>query len=156
MVRFRGHDLRFNPIGPQELLHTIAVDNWQLIIPHGLDEESQEVITSFLTDDPAFRLADCAILARKILENVAGVPYPTARRLAAVVGDWMRFHAWCIVHNFDPTTEPVSRTLAAAYAIMTHEAKPEDVAQTDAKLWAPDLVALSTRRRAMSRNSASS
>jgi hypothetical protein len=117
-----------------------AHDYWSAVLPGWVHPEYAEEFWDFLCDPKSeMTLWVCQRVVIELAEDIYGVPWWTARLLAALAIDqWTHFGRYCVTAGFDPTAacahRLISAVLAWLYAGCTDE---KDVRSLERKLFTP-------------------
>lgn len=142
VVYLDGYELEFVELDTTELVQIVATENWLAVIPGALIEADQLHIVERLADlDDRLSFTILHKVVKLVMRNLTATSPRAAQQLAhLVVAGWFGFDAWCVMHNFDPSTAALHRVMAAAYAyVMEGVAGDKNkTMQLEARLFPPD------------------
>lgn len=114
--------------------------NWPRLVPWSLADWCRDDFVELLAD-PVGRvdLAVCHRVVVELAEDIYGVPWWTAGRIAASITQfWDRYAAWSVLRGFDPAGASAQRITASGLAWLRSAVSEErDAEKLEATLFTP-------------------
>lgn len=122
-----GVELALAPYTGWQAAGWASVADWAAIVPRGLDAESFELVSEWLSDrDDPFTLGVCYYMAEQLAETIYGMPWWAAVRLSAMASThWRYYSLWCAEHAFDPVRSSAPLICASSLKWLRDSAKDD-------------------------------